>query len=302
MNRLVPLRDITVDQSVQARLLIAPAAVELFAAMYREDADATNGRLPPVLLVETAKKQLILADGITRFEAARRSGIDAIPATINQGTLRDAILLNIMENARHGVPLTIAERRRAAQRLLTDSEWRTISDREIGRRCGLDNKTVNSLRREHAPNTLALPRTVHRAGRSFEMKVAKGPSEEIPRTPERRECTRSTIGRLGVIVASSTRSAAARDADNVRKLTDLQDQWKPIPARLDDFSQALDRSDSLIRGRFLKDNPIAAEILGLWRSVAKPQSDLSVRNEHGPAAVDVCNKDLESDRQGHVMN
>jgi hypothetical protein len=178
MTRLVPLKDVILDEEVQARFGLDEDRVKLFAAIYRDDPESGQPRLPPVTVIETTDGKLILADGFTRIEAARRIGLEFIEASIQPGTKRDAILASIKENAVHGLPLTLAERRRAAERLLDDPVWAKESDRELGRRCGLDNKTVAKLRAERAPATLDTPRTVRRAGKAYQMKVS--PTGESP--------------------------------------------------------------------------------------------------------------------------
>jgi hypothetical protein len=63
------------------------------------------------------------------------------------GGQRDALLYAISEaNGRHGAPLTLVDRRKAAQILIDDPEWSLMSDRDIARHTGLHHTTVANMR------------------------------------------------------------------------------------------------------------------------------------------------------------
>lgn len=87
-----------------------------------------------------------LADGFHRVESTKRLGRDTIAATIHQGGKRDAILFAIDTNQRYGVRLSNKDKQNMVKMFLTDEVWAEWSDREIGRRCGVDHKTVSAHR------------------------------------------------------------------------------------------------------------------------------------------------------------
>ena len=89
---------------------------------------------------------------------------------MRQGGLRDAILHSAGANAVHGLRRTNADKRRAMLMLLEDEEWSKWSDREIGRRCAVDHKTVARLRSEYLGISQDAARTVERGGTTYEMK------------------------------------------------------------------------------------------------------------------------------------
>lgn len=103
--------------------------------------------LPPIVL---RAADLRIIDGHLRWLAARfvACELGAAPPVVT------AVLLDIDEvearrerlrrNAHHGLPLTSAERRAAALRLLAETDW---SDRLIAERCGTSHQTVGRLRR-----------------------------------------------------------------------------------------------------------------------------------------------------------
>ena len=98
-------------------------------------------RWPPILV--SAGSMLVL-DGAHRVAAARKLGLTSIDAVLFDGDDRDAFAEAVQRNNAHGLPLTLAERRNAAARILDEhAEW---SDRAIAQICALDHKTVGKIR------------------------------------------------------------------------------------------------------------------------------------------------------------
>jgi hypothetical protein len=111
-------------------------------------ADMLDGEVFPPVVVYHDGADYWLADGFHRAEAARKIDRKEIDAEIRPGTARDAILHGIGANATHGLRQTQADKRRAVERLLTDAEWATWSDRKIAQLAKVDHKTVGKIRRE----------------------------------------------------------------------------------------------------------------------------------------------------------
>lgn len=86
--------------------------------------------------------------GFHRITAAIIACIPEITCDIKEGTKRDAILYSVGANASHGLRRTNADKRKAVEILLKDDEWKLWSDREIARRCCVDNSFVSRLRKE----------------------------------------------------------------------------------------------------------------------------------------------------------
>jgi hypothetical protein len=97
--------------------------------------------LPPIV-VQAATMAVI--DGVHRVEAFRRRGRPEIPAVLVDCSDAEALVIAVEANVRHGLPLTLAERRRAASALL--GRFADRSDRWIAARTGLSHTTVASLR------------------------------------------------------------------------------------------------------------------------------------------------------------
>lgn len=122
-------------------------------AVYEDTVDAyqevleSGGELPPIQVVwdgETAW----LADGFHRTEARQRLKQKEIEAEIVNGTKRDAILIALDSNLKHGLPMSNSDKRKAVTMLLDDEEWRGWSDREIAKRVGCSHPTVKAIRNE----------------------------------------------------------------------------------------------------------------------------------------------------------
>lgn len=289
-QRPVPLKDITIDEDVQARFKLDEVLVERFASFYREDLESGIPRLPPVILIETPEGKLILADGFTRIAAAKRIELRSVLATVRPGTKRDAIMTGIQRNSTHGSPLTLAERRRAVERLFSDPAWAKESDRELGRRCGLDCKTVSKVRCKMAPTSTGETRTVRRAGKVFQMQVLtarRSPpavtiqvdapiepvsvattSAEIPQMTSAPKKRRFSKGKPNTRLPkpmsfAATAATSARDEQNLRQLLDLHRRWDELNVLLGGFIDLLDTANPLVRVRFLKDTPAAARLTPL---------------------------------------
>lgn len=103
---------------------------------------------PPVAIVQNAQGERILVDGFHRLEAARRLGLATIPARVIEFPCDgDLFRLAFELNAAHGKPLSLADRKAYARRLIGSQP--NLSDREIGRRTGIHHETVGALRSEN---------------------------------------------------------------------------------------------------------------------------------------------------------
>jgi ParB-like chromosome segregation protein Spo0J len=276
MVRPVPLKDITIDEGVQARFKLDEKRVVLFAAIHSDSPKRTGQRLLPVTLIKTPDGTVILADGFTRVAAAKRAELGAIPANIRPGTKRDAILVSIEENARHGSPLTLEERRDAVERLLEDSEWRKLSDRELGRRCGLDNKTVSKLRCSTAPATAGERRTVRRAGKTYEISPVRKSrrarsdaslvattSEEFPQMTDEidRHGSRQKPQPQEPTALAYPAVSPAKEEQNIGDTTELSRQWGKLTEQVLTFVSLLHAANPEIRDQFLNEIPAASALI-----------------------------------------
>jgi ParB-like chromosome segregation protein Spo0J len=112
----------------------------------------------PAILVNRRTMQVI--DGMHRLSAARLGGAESIRAEFIDTDERNAFLLAVKANTQHGLPLSVADREAAAERIL--SWYPYWSDRAIAAIVGLAATTVGAIRDR---STIQLPQLNARLGR-----------------------------------------------------------------------------------------------------------------------------------------
>lgn len=134
---LVPMSEIIRDDRLQPRQ-DGLAEDHITALMEAPEA------WPPIVLARV-NGALYIVDGFHRHEAACRLGLAELAASIfDPNADTDLVGIAFELNAKHGRPLTLRDRKANAERLIAQN--RELSDREIGRRCGLHHETVGALR------------------------------------------------------------------------------------------------------------------------------------------------------------
>ncbi|MFE7134297.1 ParB/RepB/Spo0J family partition protein [Streptomyces sp. NPDC057638] len=126
--------------------------------------------LPPVLV---HRATLRVIDGMHRIAAARSQGLASVEVRYFDGATEEAFLRSVTANLTHGLPLSAADRKAAAERILTTRP--ALSDRAVAGCTGLDAKTVAAVRRR---STADNPRSNIRIG-------ADGRAHPLDRTAER---------------------------------------------------------------------------------------------------------------------
>jgi len=138
----IDISKIRVDGGTQARAEIDESVVNEYASAMLENAD-----FPEIVVVHDGIYFWIV-DGFHRFFAHKKNGAKQIDADVNAGTKRDAILLSLSANAKHGLRRSNADKRKAVMTMLDDDEWRTESDNSIARFCAVTQPFVSKLRKE----------------------------------------------------------------------------------------------------------------------------------------------------------
>ncbi len=113
--------------------------------------------LPPILV---NRRTMRVIDGMHRLSAARLAGADTIRAEFVDTDERNAFLLAVKANAEHGLPLSLADREAAAERIL--SWYPYWSDRAVSAITGLAATTVGAIRER---STVQSPQLNTRMGR-----------------------------------------------------------------------------------------------------------------------------------------
>jgi hypothetical protein len=149
-----------------------------------------------------------LADGFHRAQAGLRAGWIGIDADVRQGDRRDAILFSVGANAAHGHRRSNADKRRAVETLLNDSEWAKWSDSKISDVCGVGYSLVADVRKAIYPIRVDAPkppRTAERNGKQYTVDTSRigksRPSAPVEREDRRAEVTDAECG--GFVVEAS---------------------------------------------------------------------------------------------------
>ena len=121
----IKLSNIKTDAGTQMRVSLSNEKVEEYASILSD-----GGDFPPVSLFDDGRN-FYLVDGFHRYMAHEKLKIVEIEAELTKGTLRDAILHSLKANTTHGLPRTIADKRKAVNALLDDDEWSSWSSRKI---------------------------------------------------------------------------------------------------------------------------------------------------------------------------
>lgn len=101
----------------------------------------TDTPLPPILV---HRHSMRILDGVHRLLAAALRGDSTIAVRFLEGSLDESFVLAVQANAQHGLPLSLADRKAAAARIL--DAFPTWSDRAVGQVAGLSAATVATLR------------------------------------------------------------------------------------------------------------------------------------------------------------
>jgi hypothetical protein len=172
----VPLSAIIEDLSTQSREQINKETVDEYARERKAGVD-----LPPIIAF-TDGIQYWIADGWHRYYAEKLIEGSHIVADVREGTQRDAILYSVGANANHGLRRSNADKRKSVVTLLKDEEWCQWSNRQIGRRCGVDEGMVRKYRQELSTDNPQTDRLVQRNGASYTQKTGNiGKKEVFPR-------------------------------------------------------------------------------------------------------------------------
>jgi ParB-like chromosome segregation protein Spo0J len=138
--------------------------------------------LPPIL-VQRGSMRVI--DGMHRLRAARLRGDETIAVDFFDGDEREAFLLSVDNNIKHGLPLSAADREAAAARVLAMyPQW---SDRAVAAATGLSPTTVGTIRQRSFPSAA---REDFRMGRDGRVRPVDGSAgrrragEVIARNPD----------------------------------------------------------------------------------------------------------------------
>jgi ParB-like chromosome segregation protein Spo0J len=176
-----------------------------------------GAELPPILVHRPTMRVI---DGMHRLRAAECSGRDHVQVSYFDGDDDAAFMLAVERNIRHGLPLPLADRKAAAQRILASSA--ALSDRAIAAKTGLSDKTIAAIRARLGAEIPHLDRRWGRDGRGYPISVTAGRQRAAEAIAERPTASlREIASAAGVspTVASGVRHRLSAGADGPRPET-----------------------------------------------------------------------------------
>ena len=142
--RTIKLDEIRIDGGTQVRENISQETV------YKYKEDMENGDQFPPLEVVYDGASYWLVDGFHRYHAMKLIGYRTVDTLYRPGTLRDARILALSMNSKHGLPRTHADKRKAVLSALEMEEFANATDAEIAKACEVSKPFVAGLRRPEA--------------------------------------------------------------------------------------------------------------------------------------------------------
>lgn len=176
---------------------------------------AMEVNLPP-LLVDRSNMRVI--DGMHRLRAALLQGRDAIEVKFFDGKPEDAFLCAVQANVTHGLPLSQADRRTAAKRIIQSHPH--LSDRAIAQLAGLSAKTVGGVRR-HSAAVPQLKARIGKDGRVRPLSGVEGRHRAAELLAERPQASLREVARVAGVSPATVRDVRKR----------LERGQGPAPAR-----------------------------------------------------------------------
>lgn len=188
----------------------------------------TDAELPPILVHRSTMRVI---DGMHRLRAAMARGRAEIRVRFFEGDEYEAFLHAVRENVTHGLPLSLDDRRGAAERIIAASP--DLSDRAIASCTGLSDKTVSAIRKRSSAES---PQSNKRIG-------VDGRVRPLSSTEGRQRAVEFLTARPD----ASLREIAAGSGISVGTAHDVRKQMRrgEDPIRSQQPGTSLERADSL---------------------------------------------------------
>ncbi|MBN9739968.1 streptomycin biosynthesis protein [Amycolatopsis sp. A1MSW2902] len=146
----------------------SPRSAALDAAHMQKLCES-EAALPPIVV---HRETMRVVDGWHRLHAAKLRGETTIAAVFFNGTFEEAFVLAVKLNSAHGLPLSLADRKAAADRILSwYPDW---SDRSIAAVAGISHTTVAAIRSRSTGKSGQSTGRIARNGVVYRSKVPQG--------------------------------------------------------------------------------------------------------------------------------
>lgn len=224
--------------------------------------------LPPILV---DRRSMRVIDGMHRLMAAVLKGVETIEAELFEGTQAEAYLRAVEANVTHGFPLSQADRRAAAARIIALHPQ--MSDRAIAQSAGLGTKTVADIRHRSSDAAPRLNARVGRDGktRPLDASVGRSRAAEVLAahpTASLREVARSagvspaTVSDVRKRLERGEEPAPVRKSGAPRTRGRKRGSARPAPVRSDPPAVLVEK---LLRDPFLRHSNEGRRLLQLLR-------------------------------------
>ena len=167
-GEILPIASIRVDGGTQPRAVLDFDAIEDYA-----EAMSARVKFPPVAVFYDGDNYW-LADGFHRVKAAYAAGFDSVLCEVHQGTIEEAQWYSFSANRGNGLRRTTQDKQRAVKAALLHGRGTTLSDTQLARHVGVDQKTVANWRRQLEASQ-EIPkmatRAVTRRGKTYQQEI-----------------------------------------------------------------------------------------------------------------------------------
>ncbi|MEU9558852.1 ParB/RepB/Spo0J family partition protein [Streptomyces fumanus] len=218
------------DQGMVVEVEIGSLSVAASPRSSGEDMDhiralaEVRAPLPPIVVHRSTMRVI---DGVHRLRAAELRGDKKIAIAYFVGSESDAFVLAVESNITHGLPLTMADRKSAAARIIVSHpQW---SDRMIASVAGLSPGTVGEIRRRTAGDAVAQGSRIGQDGRVRPVNNAIGRERAGKIIRENPSLSLRQIARVAGISPETARDVRNRIRRGEEPLP--QPRTKPRPRR-----------------------------------------------------------------------
>jgi ParB-like chromosome segregation protein Spo0J len=216
---------------------------------------AADHELPPIIV---HRETMHVIDGAHRLRVAKLRGDREIPAVFFSGCKADAFVLAVKSNITHGLPLSLAERKAAAERIIVShQQW---SNRMIASVTGLAPATVAEIRERSADHHAQTGARIGQDGRARPVNSAERrrlASELITHSPELSlrqvaqasgispETVRDVRNRLrrgeDPVPPGSGIKRSGKGANTERRPTEIRPGIRPVAGKEVNYAQVVSR-------------------------------------------------------------
>lgn len=189
-----------------------------------------DGPLPPILVHRSSMRVI---DGMHRLAAAKLKGYREIEVIFFDGDHDETFYLAVQVNTQHGLPLSLADRKAAATRMIASSP--EMSDRAIANWAGLAAKTVARIR-SSAKEIPPSDRRMGRDGRRRPLDARDGrrrAAEFVVANPQASLRRIAQVAQVSVGTARNVRDRVLRGEDPVAQKGSNETTQRTDPGSVD---------------------------------------------------------------------